>query len=214
MNPSDLDAVLAAVLADRRLLDHPFYRRWGAGDVDMAELSAYAAQYRHFEAALPGYLAKLEAGLPEGPARDAVAANRADELGDPVPHVELFDAFASAVGAAPEQPTAATGALIATYDELVASGAVSGLAGLLAYESQASEVAASKADGLRRHYGLDDAGVRFWEHHSAADARHGAWLRDAVAQQAEDSRATAVAARRAADAWWAFLDEREAARAA
>ena len=50
---TDVDAILVEVLRDRRLLAHPFYRRWEAGTLERAELAAYAAQYRHFEAALP-----------------------------------------------------------------------------------------------------------------------------------------------------------------
>jgi hypothetical protein len=46
MHHAEVDRVLAAAPADRRLLDHPFYRRWEAGKVSIAELGAYAAQYR------------------------------------------------------------------------------------------------------------------------------------------------------------------------
>ena len=202
---------IATTLQHRRLLTHPFYRRWEAGEVSMGELAAYAAQYRHFEAYLPRFLAGLRDALREGRARDLVAANLADELGDPVPHLELFDGFAVAVGADAEAPSPAVSALLATYDDLLGSSATDALAGLVAYESQASEVAASKADGLRRHHGLDDAGVRFWEHHASVDEQHGEWLTDALEQQPGDRARTLAAVTRAADAWWAFLDEREAA---
>ena len=53
---TEIDAILVEVLEHRRLLAHPFYRRWEAGTLDRRELAAYAAQYRHFEAALPGVL--------------------------------------------------------------------------------------------------------------------------------------------------------------
>lgn len=211
MTPSDIDDALAAALVGRRLLEHPFYRRWEAGGVTMAELGAYAGQYRHFEAALPQFLASLGAALPAGPAKDLVTANLADELGDPVPHLELFDRFADALGATPQPPSPATADLLSTYAGLAAESVTSGLAGFLAYESQAAEVAATKADGLRRHYGLTDAALAFWDHHAAVDTSHDAWLRDALATTADDPVAVLTASRQAADSWWALLDEREAA---
>ena len=56
---TEIDAVLVEVLRDRRLLAHPFYRRWEAGTLERGELAAYAAQYRHFEAALPDVLERV-----------------------------------------------------------------------------------------------------------------------------------------------------------
>lgn len=211
MPAADIDCLLAHALDGRHLLGHPFYRRWEAGQVTREELAHYAAQYRHFEASLPGFLAELEAALPEGRARHLVAANLADERGDPVPHLELLERFAGAVGAVAEPPTPATRSLLAVYAELLAEGAGPALAGFLAYESQAAEVAASKAAGLRRHHGLDDQAVSFWEHHAEVDRRHGDWLRDALGELLDDPGEARNGTRRAADAWWAFLDEREAA---
>ena len=84
------------------------------------------------------------------------------------------------------------------------------LAGLAAYETQAADIAASKGDGLRRWYGMDAAGTRFWDVHAAMDADHGAWAVDALALLGADADTVAAAAGRAADAWWALLDERQA----
>ncbi len=211
MTPSDLDSALSAALADRRLLDHPFYRRWEAGEISRAELAAYAGQYRHFERYLPAFLARLVAGLPRGEALDLVAANLADEEGDPVPHVELFEQFARAVGSGEDAASPATRALLATYEELLGQGVLSGLAGFVAYESQSAEIARRKADGLRSHHGLDDHAVSFWEHHAEVDARHGTWARSALGLCSDKPERLVDAIRRAADAWWAMLDERETA---
>ncbi len=185
----------------------------------MAELADYAEQYRHFEACLPGFLKELLVELPEGTARDLVAANLADEEGDPVAHVELFERFASAVGASAEHNASvspATRALVDTYVASLAEGPLAALAGFVAYECQASEVARTKADGLRAHYGLDSFGVSFWEHHARVDARHGEWalaaLDDLSGSYGEGTGEQVMSAfARGADAWWSFLDEREAA---
>ena len=108
MQRTELDALLDDILSSRRLLAHPFYRRWEAGTLQPGELATYAAQYRHFEAALPIVLERIAAALPEGRPRQLVEDNLADERGVPAPHLELFDSFAHAVGAVDTAMTAAT----------------------------------------------------------------------------------------------------------
>ncbi|HXW31468.1 MAG TPA: hypothetical protein VEJ21_00145, partial [Acidimicrobiales bacterium] len=89
MTPDAINRIYEEALADRRLLAHPFYRRWEAGELSGSELAAYAAQYRHFEAALPELLETVIQALPSGPARRAVEANLADERGVPAAHLSL-----------------------------------------------------------------------------------------------------------------------------
>jgi pyrroloquinoline-quinone synthase len=214
METTEIAHVIATATAGRRLLDHPFYRRWEFGELSVSELRSYAAQYRHFEAMLPGFLADLGGALAEGPARDAVMSNLADELGDPVPHLDLFDRFADALGACHEAARPATTALTDAYSRALAAGPKAALAGLVAYEHQAPEVAASKADGLRAHYGLDDRAVAFWDHHATVDRAHARWTIDALAALDAHDTEVHVHCASVAEAWWAFLDEREAARPA
>jgi pyrroloquinoline-quinone synthase len=213
--PTPADAVCRA-LAGRELLTHPFYRRWEAGQLAAGELAEYAVQYRAFEAALPAVLTAVARQLradgdPESAA--LVEKNLADELNHPEPHLALFDRFAGAVGAGAGSTGAGTaaGALVETYFDLVAEGAAGALAGLAAYETQASAIASSKADGLRRWYGMDAVGTEFWDVHARMDSDHGAWTTEALTRMGADPAVVGEAARRAADAWWALLDERQAA---
>lgn len=208
---TELDALFDDILRSRRLLAHPFYRRWEAGTLERRELAAYAAQYRHFEAALPVVLERIAAGLPEGTARQLVGANLDDELGVPAPHLDLFDAFAGAVGAPVADATPATAALVELYLALAESSPVAALAAVAAYEVQAPSIAASKAEGLRTRYGVDADGARFWDVHAGVDETHGQWMLDALGQVADGADDVLDPATDAADAWWAFLDEREAA---
>lgn len=210
----DIENVLVEVLTDRRLLAHPFYRRWEAGTLERSDLAAYAGQYRHFEAALPDVLERVVEHVDDPVARGLVQANLDDERGVPAPHLELFDGFAEAVGApADAEPTPATAVLVGMYRTVAEGSPVAALAALAAYEVQASEIAASKADGLRARYGVDDAGTRFWDVHSGADELHGTWIVDALATVATDADEVRRGAGAAAAAWWAFLDEREAVTA-
>jgi pyrroloquinoline-quinone synthase len=213
MTPDQLHAELTAALADRRLLDHPFYRRWEAGTLQAGELGAYAAQYRYFEAALPGILRALLAHLGPGRAADLVQRNLSDEETNPEAHVAVFAGFADVVGAGDAPPRAATDRLLDTYRQLIESSAGEGLAALVAYEMQAPAIAASKASGLRRHYEIDAAGTRFWDIHATMDDDHARWGIEALVAMDTPSSKLIGAARSAADAWWAFLDDREAAAA-
>ncbi|MEO8897148.1 MAG: iron-containing redox enzyme family protein [Candidatus Dormibacter sp.] len=151
----DLAADLTQGLADLQLLSHPFYQRWEAGELRPGELAAYAAQYRHFEASLPSTLRAVLTHIDEGPAAELVRRNLADDESNPEPHVALFERFAQAVGAPSEAaPTAATQALLDTYHRLTGASGAEGLAALVAYEVEAPAIAESKAQGLRRPYGL------------------------------------------------------------
>ena len=90
-------------------------------------------------------------------------------------------------------------------------GTLHGLAGFLAYQCQAAAVARSKADGLRRHYGLDEHAISFWEHHAEVDVRHTDWAVSTLSEISGTTQGLGTSLRQAADAWWAFLDEREVA---
>jgi len=216
---AELSGVVTTALSGRELLAHPFYRRWEAGELDRQELAEYAVHYRAFEAALPAVLAAVVDSL-EAEGEDAAASwaarNLADEQGHPESHLALFDRFAAALPttARATRPGPAAEALVETYRQLAEHGPVAALSGLAAYETQAAAIAASKAEGLRRWYGMDRAGTAFWDVHAVMDADHGDWAIQALADIGADPESVAEGAQRAADAWWALLDEREAETAA
>jgi pyrroloquinoline-quinone synthase len=209
MSHSTLTAAVHRALTGRELLSHPFYVRWSKGELSRWELCDYAAQYRHVEAALPDLLLTIAGRTPNPDVSGPVLRNLADEAGGTPTHLELFDTFASALGAAPASPSPATAALVAAQTELAATGIAEGLAGLLAYELQSPAVSASKAAGLREHHDLDGDAVAFWDVHATVDAGHADWTLDALVAAGAEPQQVETAARRAADAWWAFLDERQ-----
>jgi pyrroloquinoline quinone (PQQ) biosynthesis protein C len=210
MHTDRIRDALAGALAGRHLLTHPFYRRWEAGTLAEGELAAYAEQYRLIERALPVTLAAVAVGLPEGQARRLVEANLADELSAPAPHTVLFESFAQAAGAAPEADASlATTALLTAVRSASIGDPVAALAMVAAYEVQAADIAASKGDGLRRHYGMDAEGTRFWDVHTTQEVTHADWSIDALATLEADPAVVRVAAQVAADSWWDFLSERE-----
>jgi pyrroloquinoline quinone (PQQ) biosynthesis protein C len=210
MHTQPIDEVLAEAIVGRHLLAHPFYRRWEAGTLTEGELAAYAEQYRHIERELPVTLAAIADALPSGRARDLVEANLADELGTPEPHAQLFESFARAAGAAPDAPaTPSTAALLAVVRTTASNDPVAALAMVAAYEVQAADIAASKGDGLRRHYGFDDGGTRFWDVHRTQELEHAGWSVEALTALGADPDVVQAAATVSADSWWLFLSERE-----
>lgn len=216
MSDHDLQAALETALTDRRLLSHPFYQRWCRGELTTRDLRAYAEQYRFFEAELPGALARIRDRVADDGVQMMVQRNLDDELGATgTAHLALFERFAGALAADPDAaPSAATRHLIATYRSLVDESPQAGLAGVLAYEAQASEIAESKAAGLERRYALSGDAIEFWTVHATADLAHARWAVEALDALGATPDAVHTGARAAADAWWAFLDEREAACAA
>ena len=169
--------VLAEAIVGRHLLTHPFYRRWDAGQLSPGELGAYAEQYRHIERALPETLAAIADALPAGRARELVEANLADELGIPrTARRALRDVRRGGRGRArcPRHALDGHPAGAGAYDG-GQRPAASALAMVAAYEAQAADIATSKSEGLRRHYGFDSESTRFWDVHSTQEVAHAAW---------------------------------------
>jgi pyrroloquinoline quinone (PQQ) biosynthesis protein C len=162
------------------------------------------------EQALPETLSAIAAGLPPGVARTLVEGNLADEVAVPEAHTALFESFARAAGARPAiGSTPATAALLDAVRAASAADPVAALAMVAAYEVQAADIAASKAEGLRRHYGMDGSGTAFWDVHVTQEVAHADWSIDALAALDADPVTVRAAARVATDAWWNFLSERE-----
>ena len=198
-------------LSGRQLLTHPFYRRWEAGTLAEGELGAYAEQYRLIERALPVTLSDIAVGLPEGRARALVEANLADELGGPRPTPCFSSRSRCAAGAASDvRATPPPRHFWPLVRHAAATDPVAALAMVAAYEVQAADIAASKADGLRRHYGMDAEGTRFWDVHTSQEVAHADWSVEALAALEADPAVVRPPATVAADAWWFFLSEREA----
>jgi len=156
----DVIPQIDAAITGRRLLQHPFYQRWLAGDLTLDDLRSYAGQYYKFEAAFPGYLTKVLAKLDTAADRKVLLQNLVDEEAGTESHLEMFTRFGKALGLTRDQLESApakesTRALLDTFAVATADGSpAEGLVTLYAYESQAAEVAASKTASLISRYGL------------------------------------------------------------
>src|SRR3954471_16577493 len=84
---------LDAVRSEWNVLEHPFYRRWSAGELSRDELAAYSGQYRHAVVALAQASAGAAARA-EGELRGHLEEHAREEAS----HVALWDRFVDAVG--------------------------------------------------------------------------------------------------------------------
>lgn len=204
-----LETTLGAALEDIQLLSHPFYQRWEAGTLRREELTRYAEQYRYFEEMLPGFLDELAAQLPEGPIRGLVLDNLTDEVAAPS-HLSLFEKFATFFDATTAPISPAMLHLVNAYRVLLERGPAASLGGLWAYESQGAKIADSKAQRLVTHFEADVEAVEFWSVHGSLEGDHAGWTMEALVQLDPDANDVTAATRLIGEAWWSFLDEREA----
>lgn len=221
--PSLLSGV-RSIVADYRLLGHPFYVAWSEGRLSREDLKTYACQYMRHVLAEPTYLSAVHSNAPhyasDGTidlrARQAVLRNLIDEEFGSSNHPELWKRFAAALGADEWEltQTAAlptTTALVDTFTDICRNRPYyAGLAALHAFESQVPEIADVKIDGLRRFYGMTDAAdYEFFSVHREADVEHSAteWELIEEAADSEQKRVEVLAATRdACNALWRFLD--------
>lgn len=200
-------------VAEAPLLTHPFYQAWSAGRLSLEDLSLYATQYWRQVEAFPGYLQALAARLEDGPARNAIVSNLRDELEDD--HAGLWMRFADAVGAEratldAAAPLPETSRCVGAFQEATARKSVPFALGMLyGYESQTPDVAATKVEGLDRHYGISGEAVHYFKLHGELDVEHSTELAAAIEEvcenEADRSDAGAGAAAGAA-AIWTLLD--------
>jgi pyrroloquinoline-quinone synthase len=193
----DLIERLDATRTRWNVLSHPFYVRWESGELSRGELVFYAGEYRHAVTAL------------------AEAATTASELAGPEHaseeerHVDLWDDFRSACGADVEHaPLPETQGCAAAWAS--ARDPLEALAILYAIESGQPEVARTKLDGLRAHYGFesDSGGTAYFRLHAELDREHAAEARSLLEQHAapEDTDRLVAAAERALEGNWRLLD--------
>lgn len=176
----------------RNVLDHPFYRRWEAGELSHADLAFYAGEYRHAVVAL---------------ADAAAATGDAEHAAEEAAHVSLWDDFAAALDAPIDrEPASGTRACAAAWrrTDLLEARAV-----LYAVEAGQPDVSRTKLDGLVGHYGFesDGAGTAYFSLHAERDHEHAAASR-VVLQQADpaDADRLVAAAEAALDGNWRLLD--------
>jgi pyrroloquinoline-quinone synthase len=202
---------LNAIIADRHLLNHPYYQAWSKGELTQENLQRYASQYYHQVKSFPRYISRVHTHCPEIAARKVLLENLVDEEIHGTDHPALWMQFAEGMGAKKET-VLNDGAIVETqtmvdkFYELANRDWRDGLCALYAYEYQVPEVSASKIAGLKEFYGIqDERTLEFFNAHQAYDVEHSQQVASLIERFVEPERAE-QATKEAADALWLFLD--------
>jgi pyrroloquinoline-quinone synthase len=215
MSANQLLDKIDAAIAEKNLLKHPFYQDWQAGKLSRESLQLYAAQYyRHVEA-FPKHLRVLAARADES-LKPVVLENLAEEENPARPHPRLWRDFAATLGVSEDDITTSpslpgTQNVVHTFRDICANRPVAeAVAALYAYESQVPEIAATKIDGLRRFYGINEAkGTAYFSVHEEADKAHREAWRGWLAENLPSGQAEEqilASTHDALDALWGALD--------
>ncbi len=202
---------LNQIISEFHLLKHPFYQAWSNGELNKDILQKYAAQYYHQVKSFPRFISRVHTHCPEIDARKCLLENLVDEEIHGTDHPTLWMQFAEGLGSAQEavlseKPELETQTMVDTFYDLAQRDWRDGLCALYAYEYQVPEVSASKIEGLKKFYQVeDDKTLAFFTAHQIYDVEHSQQVARLIERYVEPERA-AHATREAAIALWAFLD--------
>lgn len=203
-------------IANHHLLLHPFYQAWICGDVPIEILQEYAAQYYNHVKAFPRYISAAHSKCEDIENRKILLENLMDEegLSGGEPHPELWLRFAESLGVSKEKvKNTPAGKSIQNVVKVFLFAANSsyteGLSSLYAYEYQVPEVAKTKIEGLKEHYGVKDShSLSFFTVHQEADVYHRRECEKLIDKFPEEKQAAALsAAQKSAKALWDFLSD-------
>jgi pyrroloquinoline-quinone synthase len=207
-----LETRIRKVLEEKSLLEHPFYKAWTEGTLEMERLREYARQYYHFELAFPRYLSAIHTRTDSAHVRQLLLDNLWDEEHGERNHPVLWLEFAKALGVPAEEvvnstPNRETSELVEHFGRMSREAPVGeALATLFAYEGQVPAIAWQKIKGLSDNYGFTPEQFEFFSVHLVADISHAGAEMEAIHEMGQDDDAIVAATEAACDRLLAFLD--------
>ena len=210
--PVEFWSRIASIAERWNVLQHSFYVRWSAGELERDELVLYAGQYAHAVRAL-AEASRHAADIAPAQIAPELSEHAAEEEG----HVELWAGFAGAVGAAPDAPPLERTSACAEGWGDRERDLLATLVALYAVESAQPAISRTKAIGLREHYGITaTAATAYFDQHAVRDVEHANAARELIDARLEgaDTEALLGEAERVLVANWRLLDGVEEAYAA
>ena len=199
-------------LDQHHLLNHPFYKSWNEGKLTREIIKDYAEQYYQHVKAFPRYISATHSLCEDIEKRKILLENLNDEENRDADHPKLWKNFALAMGADAKKleevkPDKFTKDLIDNFFKNGRSTYAEGLASLYTYERQIPEIAETKIQGLKKHYGVNSKeGLEFFVAHKEADVYHRAECEKLLDGLSKDEQTKAEkAALSTAKYLWSFL---------
>src|SRR3954451_19782220 len=96
-----VSGLIDSKVAERAMLNHPFYRAWTDGQLPLETLRAYSRQYFHHVEAFPRAVSAVHSACPDRDGRRMLAENLAEEEGIEAgkqAHATLWLMFACGLG--------------------------------------------------------------------------------------------------------------------
>ena len=200
-----------AIVSEKSMLKHPFYKYWLMGKLTKNDLREYMRQYYHLEGAFPRLMSGIHSNSTDAAMRQTMLKNLRGEEEGSNNHIGQLVTFSKALGLSEKdlrtsKANAHTKRSVKTLLDLTSDVDINkGLAALTAYKHQIAEVAATKEEGLRELYGItSEKALQFFKTHSNTDTSWHEMLDGHVSAAARTSVLASV--RATCDALWGFLD--------
>ena len=201
ISTSSLPTAIEHAVAERSLLQHPFYLAWSRGELTEEQLTGYAKEYYHLARSVPAVMEAIAENLPTDASHRtrATFARQAEEERE---HIELWERFASSLGVTGEElehyePTATVQEAVSAIVEAASQGFEEGVAAMYAFECELPAISESKIEGLRKFYGLSSENARAYFEEHLREEKHLCFWRELLRKFDGESMPSALAAARA-----------------
>lgn len=200
-----------AIVTERSMLKHPFYKYWLMGKLTKRDLQEYMKQYYHLEGAFPRFMSGIHSHTSDAAIRQTMLMNLRGEEEGTNNHLGQLVTFSESLGLTEKslrmsKANTSTKKAVQTLLSLTSSADISkGLAVLTAYKHQIAEVASTKEDGLKKLYGItNQKALQFFTTHSRTDKSWHEMLDGHVSPS--DEKVVLASVRATCDALLTFLD--------
>ena len=200
-----------AIVTEKSMLKHPFYKYWLMGKLTKSDLREYMKQYYHLEGAFPRFMSGIHSHTADAAIRQTMLMNLRGEEEGTNNHLGQLVTFSESLGLTEKglklsKANAGTKKAVDALLNLTSSTDINkGLAALTAYKHQIAEVASTKEDGLKKLYGITSKkSLQFFTTHSRTDRSWHEMLDGHVSPS--DEKVVLASVRTACDALLSFLD--------